>query len=148
MSNVVIIPRTVEDIRIGSVFNNLFLVFEATDAVEEDEVIWDFSSSSYFHPFFICPLAIFRSNYQKIIRCINIPSNVSGYFDFIYFDRLLKIDQFTDYESKLNPYLSKTYIPICELKLRGLDTDKLQSFIQRIHECPVKIRTDYIKFNN
>lgn len=88
MSNIINIPNVTRDERIGSAFNYLFRVIHQVEAINSNDIIWDFKDCSFFHPFFLFPLALYRSNCEKKIICINIPPYLRAYFNLIYFDDL------------------------------------------------------------
>lgn len=90
MSKRILIPDVKRDERIGSVFNYLFVVTNSTE-IEDTDIEWDFSASSFFHPFFIAPLAIFKNRSEKRISCIKIPKYLSNYFDLIHFNDILEL---------------------------------------------------------
>ena len=52
MTRSIHIPDVKRDERIGSVFNYLFKITNATENADAD-VEWDFSVSSFFHPFYL-----------------------------------------------------------------------------------------------
>lgn len=130
------IPEVKRDERIGSVFNDLFRVTNATDNAGDD-VEWDFSVSSFFHPFFLAPLAIFKHRSENNISCVNAPSYLLNYFNLIHFNDILELIGEQDaLEKILNPYTAKTYTPICKFPLEDEKAiDVLQSVLQRIIKC-------------
>lgn len=140
MSELIHIPDVKRDERIGSVFNYLFAVTNATENASED-VKWDFSVSSFFHPFFLAPLAIFKHRSENKISCVNTPSYLASYFDLIHFNDILELtDKREGMESILNPYAEKTYTPICKFPLEDEKAiDMLQSVLQGI----IKRQTKY-----
>lgn len=52
MSNIINIPNVTRDERIGSAFNYLFRVIHQVEAINSNDIIWDFKDCSFFHPFF------------------------------------------------------------------------------------------------
>lgn len=61
MNKVINIPNADRDERIGSVFNHLFSVIFANEQIRDNDVpVWDFSNTSFFHPFFLFPFAIYN----------------------------------------------------------------------------------------
>jgi hypothetical protein len=67
------IPEVSRDERIGSVFNELFSIINQTENVDNNGiVVWDFSDSLFFHPFFLAPLAIYKDGCNRDINCVNI----------------------------------------------------------------------------
>lgn len=131
MTRSIHIPDVKRDERIGSVFNYLFKITNATENADAD-VEWDFSVSSFFHPFLLAPLAIFKHRSEKGISCI-IPSYLSKYFDLICFNDLLELTNDENLEGNLDVYAGKTYTPICKFQLGDEKaTDAIQSVLQRI----------------
>lgn len=139
MSKRILIPDVKRDERIGSVFNYLFVVTNSTE-IEDTDIEWDFSASSFFHPFFIAPLAIFKNRSEKRISCIKIPKYLSNYFDLIHFNDILELaDKKNKLENILNPYANKTYTPICKFSLEDEKAiDIIQSVLQKIIKCQTK----------
>lgn len=92
MPKVIHIPNVSLDERIGSVFNSLFRIINATEEAEEDTVEWDFSNASFFHPFFLAPMAIYKHRSGKKIICKNHLSSMRDYFTTIAFERSMRMD--------------------------------------------------------
>lgn len=67
MSKVVKIPEVKDYVRIGSAFNFLFQVIRETEKSEGNVVVWDFQNRSFFHPFFIAPLSIYKQMNGKTV---------------------------------------------------------------------------------
>lgn len=132
------IPNVERDERIGSVFNYLFMVTAATEDMEGD-VEWDFSKSSFFHPFFLAPLAIFKHRSNKNISCVNCPSYLNNYLKLIHFNEMYELMDKEQMEEYLNPYTEKTYTPVCKFSLADEKIDVLQSVFQNI----IKNQTNY-----
>lgn len=86
----VLIPNVSIDERIGSVFNYLFHIINDSEKSEDETVEWNFKNASFFHPFFLAPLAIYKHRCGKKIHCINNSQNISDYFSTIAFHKLYK----------------------------------------------------------
>ncbi len=129
------IPSFRRDTRIGSVFNTLFHIINDTENAKSDIVEWDFNERSYFHPFYLAPLAIYKHKSDKIINCTHCSELVGNYFRTINFEKPLLIKADSDIEKILYPYRTKTYTPICAF-LASDETvaDELQSVLQNIIE--------------
>ena len=108
-SNIILIPSTRTDYRIGSVFNNFFQISNCTESME-GEVVWDFSNVEFLHPFFIAPLALYRNFSEKKISCINMSNELKSYFKLIHFDGLFGVNEAS--KGELTEYTKKSYIPI------------------------------------
>lgn len=136
MATLIHIPEVKRDERIGSVFNYLFRVTNTTENVVDD-VEWDFSVSSFFHPFFLAPLAIFKHRSENNISCVNAPSYLLNYFNLIHFNDILELNGKKEVLEKiLHPYAEKTYTPICKFSLEDEKAiDVLQSVLQGIIKC-------------
>ncbi len=132
------IPHVPRDERIGSVFNELFEIIYATENSGND-IVWDFENCSFFHPFFIAPLAIYRHNCHKEIKCINICQRLSNYLNLIRFDSLLTINGQNDIRTELKDFYNRTYIPICKFDMSYQNVDGVQSVLQGIIERQAKI---------
>lgn len=132
MGNTINIPNVTGDERIGSAFNHLFRVILATSKSDETEVGWSFSNASFLHPFFLAPLSIYKQICSKNIHCIDKTSWVEGYMDLVHFNSPLLVIEGVDLEKMLEPYVSKTYIPICKFELSKTNVDRLQGILQRV----------------
>lgn len=139
MSHIIDIPSVDRDERIGSAFNHLFSVIHQTESVVGDEVQWDFKGNTFFHPFFLAPLAIYKRNCHKKISCINKSGYIESYFKLVHFDNLLYIDINTDLQEALSEYSKKSYIPICCFDICNNNVDALQTVIQSIIEKQSKV---------
>lgn len=129
------IPNANEDQRIGYVFNDLFNVIARTENCKSNDVVWNFKNDTFFHPFFVAPLALYKKFCKKNIRCEHVPSNIKSYFETIYFDKLFVIEDDEFLDEKLKPYLRRSYLPICEFSLKDkTKVDKIQSILQQIIE--------------
>lgn len=87
------IPQIVEDERIGSVFNELFKLIDATESASTEHIEWDFRQVSFLHPFFIAPLAIFKHASSRIIIITNVTSTLKSYFETIHFEDCYHINK-------------------------------------------------------
>lgn len=68
------IPNADRDERIGSVFNHLFSVILQNEIYGEgDNIIWDFSNTSFFHPFFLFPLPYIEANVKPTLIAKTYP---------------------------------------------------------------------------
>lgn len=64
--------------------------------------------------------------------CINRPIRITGYLDLVYFENPLLVDAGSNMKEVLEPYISKTYLPVCQFDLHKSNIDDLQSILQRI----------------
>lgn len=134
MKTVINIPNVEKDERIGSAFNHLFTLIYKIENASAEEVKWNFKGTSFFHPFFLAPLALYKSRCNKKIECINVPNDVKAYLDTIKFDDFLCIDDRTNLSDVLEGYVSRTYTPICKFDLCKANVDALQTVLQNIIE--------------
>lgn len=132
MDNVIKIPNVDRDERIGSAFNHLFQVIFQSENIDEDCLEWDLSDTSFFHPFFLAPLVIYKQGCGKHIRYTGVPDRILSYLDLVYFDKALLIEEYMDMESVLGKYVTKSYIPVCQFELCRSNIDGLQSILQQI----------------
>jgi len=127
------IPKVDRDERIGSVFNGLFKVINATESASSKSVVWDFKGTSFFHPFFLAPLAIYKERVGVKVSCYNISDYLGRYFNLIHFGDILNVGANDDLKAMLLPYINKTYTPICKFSLKDeYCADNVQSVIQSI----------------
>lgn len=134
MVNTIKIPNVDRDERIGSAFNHLFRLIFQIDGTGGESWIWDLEQASFFHPFFLAPLVIYKQTCRKNITCVNRPSHISNYLNLICFDEPLLIGEDIDIGTKLKPYVTKSYLPVCRFNLQQGNLDGLQSILQKIME--------------
>lgn len=129
----IIIPNVQEDMRIGSSFNHLIHVVESTNHAQ-GSVIWDFSAVSFLHPFFLAPLAIFKNQSRKDIKCENISLQMQSYLNNIYFDRILHFENATKEvaERVMEDYANKSYVPLCSFSMTDANKDAFGSIVRNI----------------
>lgn len=132
MRVVVKIPNVSRDERIGSAFNHLFRVIDQTECAEE--VVWDFADTSFFHPFFLAPLSIYKNRCDKRIQLANISSLMRSYLDLVCFENFFCSADNQRLNDSLLSYMEKTYIPICRFDLQYDNVDDMQSIVQDIIE--------------
>lgn len=131
MGKIIKIPNVDRDERIGSAFNHLFSLMQETDACNGD-CTWDLKDTSFFHPFFLAPLIIYKQKNKKQIRCINIPDRILNYFKLIHFENPLIVSGEMELKETLNPYVKKTFTPVCQFDLCRSNIDGLQTILQNI----------------
>lgn len=125
--HIVSIPNVSRDDRIGSVFNELFSVIHNT----KDKCVWDFGKTSFLHPFFLAPLAIYMDCCEYDITCRSVNDKMKSYFNAICFDSIYDASDLRDKEA-LKEYLTKSYIPISRFLIRNNDIDKIQEVLQGV----------------
>jgi len=133
------IPYVPRDERIGSVFNELFLVINESESHRDEDIQWDFRDCLFFHPFFIAALAIYRDNFEGHIDLVNIEPRLGNYLNLIKFDTLMNIVGEDDVRTQLQSYLSRTYTPICKFEMSKVNVDRIQSILQRVIERQANI---------
>lgn len=126
------IPNVDRDDRIGSAFNHLFRMVMQTENHPDDELIWNLKDSTFFHPFYLAPLSIHKQSIKKHVKCINIPVLISNYFDLVHFENPLFITENMGLDTILEPYIERSYIPICKFELCKSNIDGLQSVLQKV----------------
>lgn len=133
MMTTIQIPSVNHDDRIGSVFNQLFSIINATELSESDVVEWDFSETDFLHPFFIGPLSIYKQSCFKKIKCCNKNTIVSSYHRAISFDATYHISGHLQDDAFLSYYRGKTYTPIFSFPANDVAiSDKLEQIVQSI----------------
>ncbi len=132
MNSIVKIPNVDRDVRIGSAFNHLFRIIFQTENIQEDYLEWDLSRASFFHPFFLAPLVIYKQSCGKNILCKGMPNRILSYLDLVCFYKAMLIDENMKLELVLDKYISKSYLPICQFELCKSNIDGLQSVLQRV----------------
>lgn len=126
------IPNVERDDRIGSAFNHLFQVITETEKYLNRDLIWNLKSASFFHPFYLAPLAIYMQSHKDTIVCKDIPPRIAGYLKLVRFENPLLITETMDLVCILEPYKERSYIPICKFELCKSNVDALQSVLQGI----------------
>lgn len=134
------IPSVERDTRIGSVFSKLFTVVKRTEACSPyDDVIWDFSDSIFFHPFYICGLSLYKNRCERNIIIRGLRDYTKNYLNAIFFDRHRVLSCPEDATQLMSMYWTKSYIPICKFdnseKTMDFITSGLQNIIQR--QCQI-----------
>ena len=125
------IPQIVEDERIGSVFNELFKLIDATESASTEHIEWDFRQFLFFILFFLAPLTIFKQTSSRKIATTNVAPILKSYFETIHFEDCYHINKDSCID-ELRKYESRTYIPICSFDVSNNAFDKWQSVIQNI----------------
>ena len=131
----VIIPNVCEDELMGGSFNHLVQVVEQTrQAASNDTVVWDFCDVTFLHPFFLAPLAIFRHQSNREIRCENITLQMQSYLNSIHFDRMLHFENATreTAEQVMAQYANQSYIPLCSFSMTDNNKDAFCSIARNI----------------
>lgn len=135
MKNRIHIPVVNRDERIGSVFNQLFVVINQVETCPEQVVVWDFKDSSFFHPFFLSTLSIYKDSCkEKRIVCENMNGAVARYLKAIHFEKPISVERKDDATEKLSGYNGKSYTPVCSFDTSNRDIDPIQSIIQQVIE--------------
>jgi anti-sigma regulatory factor (Ser/Thr protein kinase) len=127
------IPNVREDERIGSSFNHLIRVVEETNHAQS-KVIWDFKDVHFLHPFFLAPLAIFKCQSEKEIRCENISLPMQSYLNNIFFDRTLHFENAAKEtaEMVMEQYAEKSYVPLCSFSMTDANKDAFGAIVRDI----------------
>lgn len=141
----IFIPNVAKDERIGGSFNSLFTIINETRNVEGDQVIWNFKNCRFLHPFFLAPLVIYKQRCGKNVICEDIPNDLIQYFNLVHFNAPKKISTRNEVEELHNKYQSKSYIPLCSVRICDKNLDDIQSVFQTLIErqsnADSKIRT-------
>lgn len=127
------IPNVREDERIGSSFNHLIRVVEETNHAQS-KVIWDFKDVHFLHPFFLAPLAIFKCQSEKEIRCENISLPMQSYLNNIFFDRTLHFENAAKEtaEMVMEQYAEKSHVPLCSFSMTDANKDAFGAIVRDI----------------
>ena len=129
---VIRITNIPENKGIGHNFNHLFRIISETDA--EKSVLWDFRDANSLHPFFVAPLAIYKSTSGKDIECVNMSLRLQYYLNSICFNRILHFenDAREEVETVLETYLDKSHVPLCSFAMTDANRDIFGTIIQRV----------------
>ena len=130
----VFIPNVLLDERIGSSFNHIIQVVDKTEHTDGSIVVWDFCNVKFLHPFFLSPLAIYRHQSSKEIRCENISLEMQSYLNNIYFDRMLHFENAPkeSAEHVMEHYASRSYTPLCSFSMNDENKDAFGSIVRNI----------------
>lgn len=130
----VLIPNIRQDERIGSSFNHILQVVDQTEQAADVPVVWDFSGVRFLHPFFLAPLAIYRQQSERGIRCENISFEMQSYLNNIYFDRLLHFENAPKEaaEHVMEHYANRSYTPLCSFAMNDENKDAFSSIVRNI----------------
>lgn len=133
MSTIIQIPPAERDTRIGSVFNMLFKVVNSTECCSPyEEVVWDFSRTTFFHPFYICGLGLYRKHCGRKITITGLKSYTNAYLNAICFQEPLIVRDAAEADSLMNRYRKKSYMPICKFSTSENTIDSVTSGLQKI----------------
>lgn len=128
----IFIPEVNRDDRIGSVFNDLFHIINQCEDAEE--IVFDFKGRTFFHPFFIAPLAIYCDSSEKEITFQNVGYNLAAYMDAITFSNPKIITNVTHVDNLISKYRHKSYTPVCKFLIQSDQRDGIESRIQKLIE--------------
>lgn len=132
-NSIVYIPPVEKEIRIGSVFNDIFSIIyqtEQTDMSNGRYIEWDFSRCGYLHPFYLGILSILKRQYGDSVKVTNINQNIKNYLDVICFHEPLVILPGDNDSSIRQKYESKSYLPICRFNPYDDSSTKAQELVQ------------------
>lgn len=140
------IPNVEREARIGSAFNGLFDVIHATETADiYQPLIWDFSNNEFFHPFFICGLALYKKSINRVIQFSGLKSATRNYLDLISFDNPISIFSVAKVAKIMDGYSDKSYLPICRFSsdenISDAITSGLQKVIERQVNAPARLTT-------
>lgn len=128
-NNVILIPSTNYDTQTAGVFSNFFVISSATEAMDGDIVVWDFSNVSNMHPLLSVTLALYAKFCEKQIDVINATSKIRMYLGEIHFQEITKVVSESDLLNVEKKYYGKRYIPICSF---NADDDHVQQALQKL----------------
>lgn len=132
MCNSVNIPNVGRDDRIGSAFNHLFQVIVQTEEFSGNDLEWSLRNATFFHPFYLAPLSIYKQSCRSSITCKEVPSMVADYLKLVRFENPLLVTEDMDLAKMLETYIPRSYIPVCKFELCKSNVDALQSILQRV----------------
>lgn len=132
MRHIINIPNVDRDDRIGSAFNHLFQIIAQTETYIKEDLTWDLKDASFFHPFYLAPLAIYKQGCKTNIVCNNIPTRIAGYLELVQFDNPLLVTEDMNLEEILKQYIKRSYIPLCKFELCKSNIDSLQSILEKV----------------
>lgn len=138
---VVVIPRIVKNsTRIGGAFSDLFRIIVSCE--DDNEITFNFLNATFFHPFFIAPLAIYCDSCGKKITNENLDSSLRDYLDVISFNKPKIIRSVEDVDDLIATYSTKTYTPVCKfpIGIPGTEKDQIVSRIQNLVEIQSQVK--------
>lgn len=133
MKAIVLIPPVDKEIRIGSVFNDIFSIIyqtEQTDMGNGRYIEWDFSQCDYLHPFYLGILSVLKRQYGNSVKITNVNPKIRHYLDVIYFHEPLVILPNGNDASIWRRFEDKSYLPICRFNPYDSSSIKAQELIQ------------------
>lgn len=110
-------------------FSNFFVISGATEAMDDDIVVWDFNNVEKIHPLLSAALALYAHFCDKQIEIINARPKVEKYLREIHFMDIAHVASEAMLLDMENAYRGKSYVPIC---LFRADDDNAQQILQRI----------------
>lgn len=130
---IVFIPPVDREIRIGSVFNDIFSIIyqtEQTDTSNGRYIEWDFSRCDFLHPFYLGILSILKKQYGDSVKITNVKPTIKHYLEIIYFHEPLEILPDDNDSSIWCRYEAKSYLPICRFNPYNNSSTKAQELVQ------------------
>lgn len=146
MAKVIQIPQIGREQRIGQAFNSLFkVIWETESSAVEEEIIWSFRNNSFFHPFFISALSLYKHNSDRRIVTDDVNNYTRSYLELIHFEDALLLNDGLETSKIFDTYKNKSYIPICKFGTSEDTIDSVTTGLQRImqsqHTLPVTVRS-------
>jgi len=135
------IPTATTDSRIGSIFNDVFSVIEQTER-HKQHVTWDYRNVTFFHPFFLASLAIYKDALECNINQLNISASAQAYFKAIGYSQPISLSEANDIHNLFKRYITKTYTPLCKFSMGYKDIDPMQTAIQDVIKHQVALRNN------
>lgn len=133
MAKMINIPHVGREERVGQAFNSLFkVVWETESCNANEEIVWSFRDCSFFHPFFISTLGLYKQNSGKRIHIQDMGSYTRSYLELIHFEDALMLNSAEETSNIFETYKNKSYIPICKFGTSEDTIDSVTTGLQRI----------------
>ncbi len=128
-NNIILIPSINSDAPIAGVFSNFFVISSATEALDNNIVVWDFNNVVNLHPLLSAALALYANFCDKQIEIINARPKIEKYLEEIHFKGIANVGTEAALSNVELIYKDKAYIPICSFRA---DDDKAQQTLQKL----------------
>lgn len=142
MAKVINIPHVGREERIGIAFNSLFnVIWETESSNADEEIVWSFQGCSFFHPFFISALSLYKHNCAKRILIEDTGNYTRSYLELIHFGEALMLNDAEETSNIFELYKNKSYIPICKFGTSEATIDSVTTGLQRIMQSQQALPT-------
>lgn len=100
---------------------------------DDNEITFNFHNATFFHPFFIAPLAIYCDFCGKNFTNANLNRHLRDYLDVISFNEPKIIRSVENVDNLIATYRMRTYTPVCKFPI-GMPEPEKDQIVSRIQD--------------